>query len=74
MLRVDARSAVEYVGAKRFLNITFLPVGAAAAHYAIVYYQCNRTCAINSMLSDCLSTPSQLNEIAEQKTLLLDTL
>jgi len=61
-------------GAKRFLNYYILTgLGAAAAHYAIVYYQLQPALAqINSILSDSSITPSQFNEIAEQKTMLLN--
>jgi membrane associated rhomboid family serine protease len=68
-------SAVENMwGPKRFLNYYILTgLGAAAAHYAIVYYQLQPALEqINGMLSDSSLTAGQLNEIAEQKTLLLD--
>lgn len=68
-------AAVENMwGPKRYLNYYILTgLGAAAAHYAIVYYQLQPTLAeINNLLSDTTLSPRQLNEIAEQKTMLLD--
>src|SRR5258706_9522002 len=68
-------TAVENMwGPKRFLNYYILTgLGAAAAHYAIVYYQMQPALAqINEMLSNTDLSASQLSEIADQKTALLN--
>src|SRR5436853_4457675 len=68
-------AAVENMwGPKRFLNYYLLTgLGAAVTHYAIVYYQLEPTIAhLNSMLSDTTLSPSDLNEVAAQKTELLN--
>ena len=69
-------SAVENMwGPKRFLNYYILTgLGAAAAHYAIVFYQLQPALEqIDSMLSNPVLSVSQLSEIAEQKTALLNS-
>jgi len=68
-------AAVENMwGPKRFLNYYILTgLGAAVTHYAIVYYQLEPTIThMNSMLSDTTLSASDLNEIAAQKTELLN--
>ena len=68
-------AAVENMwGPKRFLNYYILTgLGAAAAHYAIVFYQLQPAIEqLNSMLANSSLSESQLYEVAEQKTALLD--
>jgi membrane associated rhomboid family serine protease len=61
-------------GPKRYLNYYILTgLGAAAAHYAIVYYQLQPAIEqLNLMLADSSLSENQLLEIAAQKTALLD--
>jgi len=61
-------------GPKRFLNYYILTgLGAAAAHYAIVYYQLQPAIEqLNSMLANPSMNEGQLYEIAEQKNALLN--
>lgn len=61
-------------GAKKFLNYYILTgLGAAAAHYAVVYYQLQPALEqLNSMLADTSMSENQLYEIAEQKAALLN--
>ena len=68
-------TAIENIwGAKRFLNYYILTgLGAAVTHYALVYYELQPALAqINDMLANSALTESQLLEIAEQRTALLD--
>jgi membrane associated rhomboid family serine protease len=68
-------AAVENMwGPKRFLNYYILTgLGAAAAHYAIVYYQLQPTIDhLNSLLSDTTLSQGNLNEIAAEKIELLN--
>ena len=68
-------AAVENMwGPKRFLNYYILTgLGAAVAHYAIVYYQLQPLLTqINSALSDTSLPIEDLNNLAEQKTILLN--
>ncbi|MBK5286313.1 MAG: rhomboid family intramembrane serine protease, partial [Bacteroidia bacterium] len=68
-------TAVENMwGPKRFLNYYILTgLGAAAAHYAIVYYQMQPALAqIDDLLTNSALSASQLTEIAEQKIALLN--
>lgn len=68
-------AAVENMwGPKRFINYYLITgLGAAVTHYVIVYYQLQPSLEhINSMLADTSLSTSELNEIAEQKTLLLN--
>jgi rhomboid family protein len=68
-------AAVENMwGPKRYLNYYLLTgLGAAVAHYAIVYFQLQPLLAqLNSALANTNLSAEELNNLAEQKTLLLD--
>src|SRR5688572_23831139 len=68
-------AAVENMwGPKRFLNYYILTgLGAAVAHYAIVYYQLQPLLTqFNSALSDTSLPIEDLNNLAEQKAILLN--
>jgi membrane associated rhomboid family serine protease len=61
-------------GPKRYLNYYLLTgLGAAVAHYAIVYYQLQPVITqIDSALSNTSLPTEELNNLAEQRTILLN--